>query len=131
MGVEWVHFSRSERHSTLTFMGHSVHPWLWRCYCIIGVFGFGAASSQLLTDIAKYTIGRLRPHFWEICDPDVDCSLPINQNVYIQNYNCRGTNAKRVKEVRLVFTYAVISNNLFENLLSSVIKLFTWAIYCE
>lgn len=29
----------------------------------MGLFLFGAACSQLTTDIAKYSIGRLRPHF--------------------------------------------------------------------
>ena len=56
--VEYIHHRRSERQVTHKFMGHTINPWLWRCYCIIGIFGFGAASSQLLTDIAKYTIGR-------------------------------------------------------------------------
>ncbi|CAB1352127.1 unnamed protein product, partial [Coregonus sp. 'balchen'] len=32
-------------------------------YKAIGTFVFGAAMSQSLTDIAKYSIGRLRPHF--------------------------------------------------------------------
>lgn len=35
-------------------------------YKQIMVFGFGAAVSQLTTDIAKYTIGRLRPHFFSV-----------------------------------------------------------------
>jgi hypothetical protein len=32
-------------------------------YKYVGFFLFGAACCQLATDIAKYTIGRLRPHF--------------------------------------------------------------------
>lgn len=32
-------------------------------YKYIGMFSFGAACCQLTTDIAKYSIGRLRPHF--------------------------------------------------------------------
>ena len=39
---------------------------LVNCYKQIGVFGFGAACSQLTTDIAKYSIGRLRPHFFTV-----------------------------------------------------------------
>nr|XP_026241741.1 phospholipid phosphatase 1 [Urocitellus parryii] len=37
-------------------------------YKAIGTFLFGAAASQSLTDIAKYSIGRLRPHFLDVCD---------------------------------------------------------------
>ncbi|KTF85616.1 hypothetical protein cypCar_00011468 [Cyprinus carpio] len=35
-------------------------------YKAIGTFLFGAAMSQSLTDIAKYSIGRLRPHFLDL-----------------------------------------------------------------
>ncbi|XP_065402342.1 phospholipid phosphatase 1 isoform X2 [Macaca fascicularis] len=66
-------------------------------YKAIGTFLFGAAASQSLTDIAKYSIGRLRPHFLDVCDPDwskINCS-----DGYIENYICRG-NAEKVKEGR-------------------------------
>lgn len=68
-------------------------------YKAVGTFLFGAAASQSLTDIAKYSIGRLRPHFLDVCDPDwskINCS-----NGYIENYVCRG-NAQKVKEGRCV-----------------------------
>lgn len=57
-------------------------------YKAVGCFVFGAALSQSLTDIAKYTIGRLRPHFLSVCKPHwslVDCS-----SGYIQNFTCTG-----------------------------------------
>lgn len=69
-------------------------------YKAVGTFLFGAAASQSLTDIAKYSIGRLRPHFLDICDPDwskINCT-----DGYIENYVCRG-NAQKVKEGRLSF----------------------------
>ncbi|XP_071122892.1 phospholipid phosphatase 1-like isoform X2 [Mytilus edulis] len=34
-------------------------------------FLYGAAVVQLVTDIAKYSVGRLRPHFLAVCQPDV------------------------------------------------------------
>ncbi|KAG9488266.1 phospholipid phosphatase 1 isoform X2 [Eleutherodactylus coqui] len=57
-------------------------------YKSIGTFIFGAAVSQSLTDIAKYTIGRLRPHFLDVCKPDwnrINCSAG-----YIENFVCLG-----------------------------------------
>ncbi|KAH1169068.1 phospholipid phosphatase 1 isoform X1 [Mauremys mutica] len=69
-------------------------------YKAIGTFIFGAAASQSLTDIAKYSIGRLRPHFLAICQPDwtrVNCSLG-----YIENFPCQG-NKVQVNEGRLSF----------------------------
>ncbi|XP_041280497.1 phospholipid phosphatase 1 isoform X1 [Pyrgilauda ruficollis] len=66
----------------------------------IGTFIFGAAASQSLTDIAKYSIGRLRPHFIAVCQPDwtrINCSLG-----YIENFTCHGDKAK-ISEGRLSF----------------------------
>ncbi|XP_060927128.1 phospholipid phosphatase 1 isoform X2 [Limanda limanda] len=69
-------------------------------YKAIGTFLFGAAMSQSLTDIAKYSIGRLRPHFLDICRPDwnkINCS-----GGYIENFTCTG-DATKVNEGRLSF----------------------------
>ena len=57
---------------------------------------FGVAISQLLTDICKYNVGRLRPHFLDLCQPDItDMSLVKTQfnsteiqYVSADNYNC-------------------------------------------
>lgn len=68
----------------------------------VGVFGFGAATTVLVTDVAKYTIGRLRPHFMTLCVPDINCSLPENQFRYIENFTCTasGISPKLLKEMR-------------------------------
>lgn len=55
--------SSSEGVRRYVFMQHEIPDWLVECYKKIGIFAFGAAVSQLTTDIAKYSIGRLRPHF--------------------------------------------------------------------
>ncbi|XP_063334377.1 phospholipid phosphatase 1 isoform X1 [Pelmatolapia mariae] len=70
-------------------------------YKAIGTFVFGAAMSQSLTDIAKYSIGRLRPHFLYVCGPDwklINCSA----GTYIEDFTCTG-DAKQVNEARLSF----------------------------
>ncbi|XP_040277192.1 phospholipid phosphatase 1 isoform X2 [Bufo gargarizans] len=69
-------------------------------YKAIGTFIFGAAVSQSLTDIAKYTIGRLRPHFLDVCKPDwtkINCTAG-----YIENFVCQG-DAVKSSEARLSF----------------------------
>ncbi|XP_068105336.1 phospholipid phosphatase 1 isoform X2 [Hyperolius riggenbachi] len=69
-------------------------------YKAIGTFIFGAAVSQSLTDIAKYTIGRLRPHFLDVCKPDwskINCSAG-----YIVDFVCQG-DAVKANEARLSF----------------------------
>ncbi|CAG5867767.1 unnamed protein product [Menidia menidia] len=58
-------------------------------YKAVGTFLFGAAMSQSLTDIAKYSIGRLRPHFLDVCRPDWK-SISCSSGGYIENYTCTG-----------------------------------------
>uniref|UniRef100_A0A672NMP0 Phospholipid phosphatase 1 n=1 Tax=Sinocyclocheilus grahami TaxID=75366 RepID=A0A672NMP0_SINGR len=70
-------------------------------YKAIGTFLFGAAMSQSLTDIAKYSIGRLRPHFLDVCRPDwmqINCT----GGAYIEDFVCTGDSTK-VNEGRLSF----------------------------
>lgn len=81
-----------------------VPPSLQALYVLVGVFLMGAATSQLLTDIAKYTIGRLRPHFFDLCQPHnlkVLCAKPY---AYVENFTC-SSNATdhQLKEMRLSF----------------------------
>ncbi|XP_072310832.1 phospholipid phosphatase 1 isoform X2 [Eucyclogobius newberryi] len=79
----------------------SFGSYLASIYKAVGTFIFGAAMSQSLTDIAKYSIGRLRPHFLDICKPDwslIDCTT----GAYINDYTCTG-DPHRVQEGRLSF----------------------------
>ncbi|XP_061732582.1 phospholipid phosphatase 1 isoform X1 [Nerophis ophidion] len=72
-----------------------------RVYKAVGTFLFGAAMSQSLTDIAKYSIGRLRPHFLDVCKPDwnnINCSV----GDYVENFTCSG-DPTMVNEGRLSF----------------------------
>ncbi|XP_030381933.1 putative phosphatidate phosphatase isoform X2 [Scaptodrosophila lebanonensis] len=91
------------------FMEYQIPDWLVECYKKIGIFVFGAAISQLTTDIAKYSIGRLRPHFMAVCQPIMadgsTCSDPSNAGKYIQDFRCvgDGSSARMLKEMRLSF----------------------------
>ena len=52
---------------------------------------FGVAISQLLTDICKYNVGRLRPHFLNLCQPNItNPSLvdKVTEYVSADDYNC-------------------------------------------
>ncbi|XP_043821114.1 phospholipid phosphatase 2 [Dromiciops gliroides] len=69
-------------------------------YKVLGTYLFGASVSQSLTDLAKYMIGRLRPNFIAVCDPDwsrVNCSGYVQPEAV-----CRGSPAN-VTESRLSF----------------------------
>lgn len=58
-------------------------------YKAVGSYVFGAGASQSLTDIAKYSIGRLRPNFLAVCKlkwEHIDCQ----SGGYIENFTCTG-----------------------------------------
>ncbi|XP_034026484.1 phospholipid phosphatase 1-like [Thalassophryne amazonica] len=58
-------------------------------YKVVGSYLFGAAVSQSLTDIAKYSIGRLRPNFLAVCKPVWD-QINCKAGGYIENFTCTG-----------------------------------------
>uniref|UniRef100_A0A3P8V6T1 Phospholipid phosphatase 2 n=1 Tax=Cynoglossus semilaevis TaxID=244447 RepID=A0A3P8V6T1_CYNSE len=71
------------------------NQYLSALYKVVGTYLFGAAVSQSLTDLAKFTIGRPRPNFLAVCKPD-SC------NGYMLNISCTG-NPRDVTESRLSF----------------------------
>lgn len=80
---------------------------IWSCYKYLLVFAFAILVSEIVTNIAKYSTGRLRPHFIEICDPFTVnpnlCSDPFSFQ-YITEYNCSDKYPERgIKEARLSF----------------------------
>ncbi|CAH2235335.1 putative phosphatidate phosphatase [Pararge aegeria] len=88
--------------------GNLISGWIWETYTSIGVFTFGAACQQLTVNSAKYVIGRLRPHFFDICQPVPNASPTLNALGYIQDFTCAGPNADvaRLKDMRLSFPSA-------------------------
>ncbi|XP_010874406.2 phospholipid phosphatase 1-like [Esox lucius] len=72
-----------------------------RIYKAVGSFVFGAAASQSLTDIAKYSIGRLRPHFLAVCKPVWE-QINCKSESYIEHFTCTGDKTM-VDEARLSF----------------------------
>ncbi|KAL6468730.1 hypothetical protein MHYP_G00222540 [Metynnis hypsauchen] len=71
------------------------NQYLAALYKAVGTFVFGAAVSQSLTDLAKFTIGRPRPNFLTVCAPKI-CKG------YVSKINCTG-NLDDVTESRLSF----------------------------
>jgi len=102
--IIFIEFSmRNNEQSRYSILGTNIPNWLYSVYNNLLWFLFGAACSQLTTDIGKYTIGRLRPHFLDICKPDVDCNADINKTKYIENFKCTGEMSKKFKDSRLSF----------------------------
>ncbi|XP_077500260.1 putative phosphatidate phosphatase isoform X3 [Amblyomma americanum] len=99
-----LHVPETIATSKKLLLGRVVPGPLQVLYLLIGVFLLGAATSQLITDIAKYTIGRLRPHFFELCEPrnlSVLCKVP---HTYVEKFTCGGNaTSHELKEMRLSF----------------------------
>ncbi|KAF2975814.1 hypothetical protein EK904_000793, partial [Melospiza melodia maxima] len=73
-------------------------------YKVVGTFLFGGAISQSLTDLAKYMIGRLRPNFLAVCNPDWS---KVNCSIYVQLENvCQGESRNLYVQARLVGKWA-------------------------
>ncbi|XP_026885296.2 phospholipid phosphatase 3 isoform X2 [Electrophorus electricus] len=105
-----------------SFMGS---PYVSALYRQVGVFIFGCAISQSFTDIAKVSVGRLRPHFLDVCKPDyslINCSAG-----YIIDYVCNG-DASKVQEARKSFFSGHASFSMFTMLYLALYlqSRFTW-----
>lgn len=67
-------------------------------YLSLVPFIFGAIIEHTVTDIGKYSVGRLRPHFFDVCKVDfskVNCSAG-----YIEVFECMGGDSNKIREVR-------------------------------
>ncbi|XP_054278230.1 putative phosphatidate phosphatase [Macrosteles quadrilineatus] len=83
---------------------HSVSSSLLKnIYELYGIFLFGVGLMQITSDVGKYTIGRLRPHFYDACKPyPEDVCGPGKDHVYVTDYECSG-DPDVVAEARLSF----------------------------
>ncbi|KAL3855314.1 hypothetical protein ACJMK2_014861 [Sinanodonta woodiana] len=77
------------------------------CYKTIGVFLFGMGLTMLLGEIAKLVVGRLRPHFFDLCKPDfskIEC-FRNNVSVYVNAGDkiCTGTKLSLMTDARKSF----------------------------
>lgn len=104
--VDWLshnfHKCRDAQHSALKL-------------CLLDIFNFcyGLSLLMIIVDTTKYSIGRHRPNFYEVCQPRipifdqnnvktlVECtSVSIKYN-YITNYEC--TKKDVTKDIHLSF----------------------------
>lgn len=77
-----------------------IYQYFYNVYRVFLPFVFGAVVEHLTTDIGKYSIGRLRPHFLSVCKPDTaqyDCT-----SGYITADICTGDQSL-IREARLSF----------------------------
>lgn len=86
-------------------------------YKLIGIFLFGCAISQSITNIGKFTIGRLRPHFLDVCKPvpsKYNCTNANNFYVYVENVVCTGTDQHQLENSRYKHFFATTYKLLYQ-----------------
>jgi len=89
---------------TRTFKpGQKLYQLVVRLCVFIGHFVIGMFFNMLLRDIAKYGVGRQRPHFIEACKPNVGYQNYTFPNQYITDFHCTGTDPRLVDKSQLSF----------------------------
>ncbi|MFH4980656.1 hypothetical protein AB6A40_007365 [Gnathostoma spinigerum] len=80
-----------------------VHRFVVRLYVFLGYFMLGVVFNQLMVDIAKYTIGRQRPHFINVCLPKGYVNNCPPGHKYITDFECEGKDEYLKQESMLSF----------------------------
>lgn len=70
-------------------------------YKELGCFLFGCCVGQSLTNMAKLSVGRLRPHFLSVCGVTY-ASLNCTPGTYVATVNCRQPDHRLEEEARCV-----------------------------
>ncbi|RXG63901.1 Phospholipid phosphatase 3 [Armadillidium vulgare] len=102
--IEYLRTRRETVGKELQIFGKKFSPWFWSMYAAAGVFLFGCACTQLSTDIAKRTLGVLRPNFIDVCKPDwsqTNCSA--NSMAYVYPIPCTTDNLDKLNDARQSF----------------------------
>eukprot|EP00064_Thunnus_orientalis_P003404 superscaffoldBa00000276_g3413 len=71
-------------------------------YKELGSFLFGCCVGQSLTNMAKLSVGRLRPNFLSVCNITY-ASINCTPGSYVSQVTCRQHNQKMVEEARKSF----------------------------
>lgn len=72
-------------------------------YRTVGVFLMGAGCVQIISEVMKLVGGRLRPHFFAVCDPDYSKFSCSDGYIVIPDSYCKGTDEKRLIDARKSF----------------------------
>uniref|UniRef100_A0A914EKT5 Phosphatidic acid phosphatase type 2/haloperoxidase domain-containing protein n=1 Tax=Acrobeloides nanus TaxID=290746 RepID=A0A914EKT5_9BILA len=74
-----------------------------RTFIFYGYFQVAFVLTYILTDLTKISVGRLRPHFLAICQPNVNLTSCQNSEIFVDTYKCLGLNPSKILEARQSF----------------------------
>ncbi|TKR60555.1 hypothetical protein L596_027785 [Steinernema carpocapsae] len=85
-----------------------------RMFFAFAVAQIGLGTGIVIMNMTKYTVGRLRPHFIDLCKPNVTLANCSSTHQYIENYVCEsGADAKLIVDAHLSFFSGHTSNAFF------------------
>ena len=106
IGETYVSRKRSRKRYEGSVVLKSECKWYMRVFKLLFTLTWCLAATLMITSIIKSTVGSLRPHFIDVCNPDVDCSNYSN-DVYHLNYTCQANKSyetqKIINQARLSF----------------------------
>jgi phosphatidate phosphatase len=107
-------------------------------YINLGSYFFGLIVVSLLVNIGKYTFGRLRPHYFDVCQPlfihkadnnvfltKPDCNIKRFYEHKV-DYICRGKNMKRLEDASLSFPSQITALVFYAIVYLILYIRFTW-----
>ena len=103
--------------------------WIARAVYEFRWFLCGLLVTLVVTDIGKLVVGRLRPNFLDVCNPDFsqfNCTDQFGNPRYVTDYDCRGKphdiDGSRYMYISLQYRYLTSC---------SVIRCFGYATECS
>jgi len=88
---------------------HSVPCFVFISYKLVGTFLFGLSVNESVTFISKYAVGRLRPHFLDVCRPNITASICDSHvprvSAYVNNFTCTMPDDEKMLDSRYVMTH--------------------------
>ncbi|ESO10394.1 hypothetical protein HELRODRAFT_194939 [Helobdella robusta] len=106
-----IYYHKKEKQELRQHIPANQHlPYFLMCvYRYFGMYMFGIIIQMTVTVIGKYSIGRLRPHFLSLCNPDysqLNCTVPgliSDIYVYVESYTCVDEKSRNAVDSRLSF----------------------------
>lgn len=96
--------------------------WFIRSLNLLKWYLCGIVITLIVTSAGKMVVGRLRPHFLDVCKPNftlVECSDTTGYPIYVTDYQCFG-DQKSLADARqvnaLCTTLAISTNNIYYRL---------------
>ncbi|XP_059177678.1 phospholipid phosphatase 1-like [Physella acuta] len=91
---------------------------IFSCVKSYAIFLFGFAVTCIFTDTIKYSVGRLRPHFLDLCKPDFgkfNCTSEHGTPRYVLDYECTNTGVsdKLMTDSRMSFPSGHASTSVY------------------